>query len=187
MLRKEADIARSCLAQVNAMIAEMEAMNDQEEYYNSFRSLRDSIRIGNDRHWRLNELIAQAEEDIWTNESYLEIMEAAIKVMPPEFPFGRVKDLCVSLRISLSKKRRLEADLDAVVERGDAEVLALGWHLEEIQVTWAHLEKKRTRLLTCTKIHQEVLFSERGDSVAGIKRHHHDLSGDGVWILATAS
>ncbi|GKA37936.1 putative RNA-directed DNA polymerase, eukaryota, reverse transcriptase zinc-binding domain protein [Tanacetum coccineum] len=64
---------------------------------------------------------------------------------------------------------------------------ALGWHLEEIHVTWAYLEKKRTRLLTCTKIHQEVLFSERGDSVAGIKRHHHDLSGDGVWILATAS
>nr|GEV70265.1 hypothetical protein [Tanacetum cinerariifolium] len=25
--------------------------------------------------------------------------------------------------------------------------LALGWHLEEIHVTWAHLEKKRTRLL----------------------------------------
>ncbi|GKC42062.1 hypothetical protein Tco_1059784 [Tanacetum coccineum] len=65
--------------------------------------------------------------------------------------------------------------------------LALGWHLEEIHVTWAHLEKKRTRLRTCTKIHQEVLFSERGDGVAGIKRRRRDLSGDGVWILATAS
>ncbi|GJV95487.1 hypothetical protein Tco_1547064 [Tanacetum coccineum] len=29
--------------------------------------------------------------------------------------------------------------------------LALGWHLEEIHVTWAHLEKKRTRLQTYTK------------------------------------
>ncbi|GKE26352.1 hypothetical protein Tco_1441736, partial [Tanacetum coccineum] len=28
----------------------------------------------------------------------------------------------------------------------------------------AHLEKKQTRLSTCTKIHQEVLFSKRGDS-----------------------
>ncbi|GKA68948.1 hypothetical protein Tco_0775012 [Tanacetum coccineum] len=64
---------------------------------------------------------------------------------------------------------------------------ALGWHLEEIHVTWAHLEKKRTRLRTCTKIHQEVLFSERGDGVAGIKRRRHDLSGDGVWILVTVS
>ncbi|GJW37771.1 gag-pol polyprotein [Tanacetum coccineum] len=29
--------------------------------------------------------------------------------------------------------------------------LALGWHLEEIHVTWAHLEKKRTRLRLYTK------------------------------------
>nr|GEX23430.1 protein kinase-like domain, concanavalin A-like lectin/glucanase domain protein [Tanacetum cinerariifolium] len=64
---------------------------------------------------------------------------------------------------------------------------SLGWHLEEVHVTWAHLEKKRTRLRTCTNIHQEVLFSERGDGAAGIKRRRHDLSGDGVWILATMS
>ncbi|GJR14935.1 hypothetical protein Tco_0797587 [Tanacetum coccineum] len=65
--------------------------------------------------------------------------------------------------------------------------LAFGWHLEDIHVTWAHLEKKQTRLRTCTKIHQEVLFSERGDGVTGIKRRRHDLSGDGVWILVTTS
>ncbi|GJZ96561.1 hypothetical protein Tco_0668895 [Tanacetum coccineum] len=65
--------------------------------------------------------------------------------------------------------------------------LALGWHLEEIHVTWDHLEKKRTRLRTCTKIHQEVLLTEHGDGVAGIKLRRCDLSGDGVWILATAS
>ncbi|GKG26785.1 hypothetical protein Tco_0402488, partial [Tanacetum coccineum] len=29
--------------------------------------------------------------------------------------------------------------------------LALGWLLEEVHVTWAHLEKKRTRLRTYTK------------------------------------
>nr|GEW63671.1 hypothetical protein [Tanacetum cinerariifolium] len=33
--------------------------------------------------------------------------------------------------------------------------LALGWHLEEIHVTLAHLKKKRTRIRTSTKIHQE--------------------------------
>ncbi|GJS12745.1 hypothetical protein Tco_0407217 [Tanacetum coccineum] len=58
--------------------------------------------------------------------------------------------------------------------------LALGWHLEEIHMTWAHLEKKRTRLRTCTKIRQEVLLTERGDGVAGTKRRCCDLSGDGV-------
>ncbi|GJS98867.1 hypothetical protein Tco_0820037 [Tanacetum coccineum] len=65
--------------------------------------------------------------------------------------------------------------------------LALGWHLEEIHVTWAHLEKKRTRLRTSTMIYQEVLLTKRGDGVAGIKRRRHDLSSDGVWILVTAS
>ncbi|GJU30725.1 hypothetical protein Tco_1174314 [Tanacetum coccineum] len=33
--------------------------------------------------------------------------------------------------------------------------LALGWHLEEIHVTWAHLEKKRTRLRLYTKYLEE--------------------------------
>ncbi|GJU06775.1 hypothetical protein Tco_1123205 [Tanacetum coccineum] len=35
---------------------------------------------------------------------------------------------------------------------------AFGRHLEEIHVTWAHLEKKQTRLQTYTNIAQEFLF-----------------------------
>ncbi|GKB40349.1 hypothetical protein Tco_0885291, partial [Tanacetum coccineum] len=31
----------------------------------------------------------------------------------------------------------------------------LGWHLEDIHVTWAHLEKKRTRLQLYTKVDEE--------------------------------
>ncbi|GJV82452.1 hypothetical protein Tco_1522350 [Tanacetum coccineum] len=33
--------------------------------------------------------------------------------------------------------------------------LALGWHLEEMHATWAHLEKKRTRLRLYTKYLKE--------------------------------
>ncbi|GKE30016.1 hypothetical protein Tco_1445400 [Tanacetum coccineum] len=33
--------------------------------------------------------------------------------------------------------------------------LALGWLLEEIHVTWTHLEKKQTRLRTYTKSHDD--------------------------------
>ncbi|GJT97777.1 hypothetical protein Tco_1093295 [Tanacetum coccineum] len=36
---------------------------------------------------------------------------------------------------------------------------AFGGHLEETHVTWAHLEKKRTRLQTYTNIAQEFLYS----------------------------
>ncbi|GJY60766.1 putative ribonuclease H-like domain-containing protein, partial [Tanacetum coccineum] len=34
--------------------------------------------------------------------------------------------------------------------------LAIGWHLKEIHMTWAHLEKKRTRLRLYTKNHEEL-------------------------------
>ncbi|GJV10617.1 hypothetical protein Tco_1352158 [Tanacetum coccineum] len=36
------------------------------------------------------------------------------------------------------------------------EFLALGWHLKEIHVTWAHLEKKQTRLRLYTKNYEEL-------------------------------
>ncbi|GJU58867.1 hypothetical protein Tco_1236633 [Tanacetum coccineum] len=64
---------------VNAMIAEMEAMDDQEEYYDSLMCLRDSRRMGNDKLMGLNEMIYEAEEEINTKEAHLEIMEATIK------------------------------------------------------------------------------------------------------------
>ncbi|GJY88692.1 hypothetical protein Tco_0503320 [Tanacetum coccineum] len=37
------------------------------------------------------------------------------------------------------------------------------------------------------QIHEEVLFIERGNGVAGIKRRRHDLSSVGVRDLATTS
>ncbi|GKA86674.1 hypothetical protein Tco_0808385 [Tanacetum coccineum] len=37
------------------------------------------------------------------------------------------------------------------------------------------------------QIHKEILFTERGDGVAGIKRRRRDLSSDSVRDLATAS
>nr|GEW20124.1 retrovirus-related Pol polyprotein from transposon TNT 1-94 [Tanacetum cinerariifolium] len=41
------------------------------------------------------------------------------------------------------------------IKQAPKAVLPLGWHLEEIHVTWAHLEKKRTRLQTYTKSLEE--------------------------------
>nr|GFC01865.1 hypothetical protein [Tanacetum cinerariifolium] len=37
------------------------------------------------------------------------------------------------------------------------------------------------------QIHEEVLFTKRGDGVTGIKRRRRDLSSDGVRDLATSS
>ncbi|GKA64531.1 hypothetical protein Tco_0764238 [Tanacetum coccineum] len=52
---------------------------------------------------------------------------------------------------------------------------ALGWHLEEIHVTWAYLEKKGTRLRLYTKSFEEIMHTERGDGVTNYKRRRHTL------------
>ncbi|GJX18026.1 hypothetical protein Tco_0218858, partial [Tanacetum coccineum] len=47
--------------------------------------------------------------------------------------------------------------------------------------------KETDKITDLHQIHEEVLFIERGDSVAGIKQRHRDLSNDGVRDLAMAS
>ncbi|GJT66297.1 hypothetical protein Tco_1017777 [Tanacetum coccineum] len=47
--------------------------------------------------------------------------------------------------------------------------LALGFHLEEIHMTWDHLEKKRTSLRLYTIYLEEIMLTERGDGIAGFK------------------
>ncbi|GKD09084.1 hypothetical protein Tco_1188769, partial [Tanacetum coccineum] len=76
--REEAQAVRSSLAQVRAMVAEMEAANDLDEYYDSLRCLRESWRIGEDKLRGLNETIAAAEDEISTLELHLETMDTAI-------------------------------------------------------------------------------------------------------------
>ncbi|GJY96304.1 hypothetical protein Tco_0513214 [Tanacetum coccineum] len=80
VLREEAQTARSCLGQLNAMIAKMEAMDNPKEVYDSLRSLRDNRRSENDKLIGLNEMIALAEEDIGMKEGHVEIMEATVNV-----------------------------------------------------------------------------------------------------------
>ncbi|GKA90570.1 hypothetical protein Tco_0812440 [Tanacetum coccineum] len=76
--REEAQAVRSLLAQVRAIVTEMEAVNDPDEYYDSLRCLRESWKIREDKLKGLNETIAVAEDEISTLESHLEIMDAAI-------------------------------------------------------------------------------------------------------------
>ncbi|GKC09071.1 hypothetical protein Tco_1000681 [Tanacetum coccineum] len=54
-------------------------------------------------------------------------------------------------------------------------IISLGWHLEEIHVTWDHLEKKRTRLRLYTKSFEEIAHTELGDGIANYKQRRHIL------------
>nr|GEX58289.1 zinc finger, CCHC-type [Tanacetum cinerariifolium] len=76
--REEAQTARSSLTQVRAMVAEMEALNDQDKYYDSLRCLRYNRRIREEKLKALNESIVVAKDYISVLESHLEIMDAEI-------------------------------------------------------------------------------------------------------------
>ncbi|GJV88620.1 hypothetical protein Tco_1532558 [Tanacetum coccineum] len=52
-----------------------------------------------------------------------------------------------------------EPDVDRCKRKKFTTLLALGWLLEEIHVTWAHLEKKRTRLRLYTKSLEEYAYN----------------------------
>ncbi|GJT26741.1 hypothetical protein Tco_0907016 [Tanacetum coccineum] len=67
------------------------------------------------------------------------------------------EDLDEEEAIKVTERKNLENDIeDETLEI--EKYFAFGRHLEEIHVTWAHLEKKRTRLRTYTNIAQEFLL-----------------------------
>ncbi|GKE95446.1 hypothetical protein Tco_1580301, partial [Tanacetum coccineum] len=47
--------------------------------------------------------------------------------------------------------------------------------------------EERYEITDLHQILEEILLTEHGDGVAGIKRRRRDLFGDGVWILVMAS
>nr|GEX98696.1 histone deacetylase 14 [Tanacetum cinerariifolium] len=78
VLRDEVDIAKSALDQVNAMIAEMEAMGDPFEYADSLGCLKDSKRILGWKIMGFNQRIEDTEGEIRNFEGHLDIMDASI-------------------------------------------------------------------------------------------------------------
>ncbi|GKA59047.1 hypothetical protein Tco_0758360 [Tanacetum coccineum] len=78
VLNDEVDVAKIALGQVNAMIAEIEAMNDPSEYADSLGCLKDSKRILGWKIMGLNQRIKDTEGEIRTFEGHLDIMDATI-------------------------------------------------------------------------------------------------------------
>ncbi|GJT77423.1 hypothetical protein Tco_1044148 [Tanacetum coccineum] len=164
--REEAQAVRSSLAQVRPMVAEMEAVNDLDEYYDSLRCLRESWRIGEDKPRGLNETIVVAEmrlahwNYIWRSWMLQSIPTTEVKVklsnrsgtlsgmangvsvlfciilwlmdclkvaqlsvvhdMHRLSQCTPMRPLSFRQRISLSKKHRLVAELEALGEREGA-------------------------------------------------------------------
>ncbi|GJY62230.1 hypothetical protein Tco_0462887 [Tanacetum coccineum] len=63
---------------------------------------------------------------------------------------------------------------------------ALGWLLEEIRVTWEHLEKKRTRLRLYTKSFEEIII-QKVEMASPTLATTSELDQDSVRNITTAS
>nr|GEY65776.1 hypothetical protein [Tanacetum cinerariifolium] len=125
-IHDEVAIVKGCIAQLTAVIAELQAMRDRDEVHDSLLAVKDAKRCEESKLLALNDVIAEALDDIDTQEVNVEILDDKMKVVfdrarSEEKSFvGLMRDLCFLLKISLSKKRRLVAELEALVERGDA-------------------------------------------------------------------
>ncbi|GJY42950.1 hypothetical protein Tco_0431163 [Tanacetum coccineum] len=77
----------------------------------------------------------------------------------PTRPMGRDQAKRKGKEATLSASSATIVDVETLARLTVNEYFSFGGHLEELHVTWAHLEKKRTRLQTYTNIAQEFLYS----------------------------
>ncbi|GJR66934.1 hypothetical protein Tco_0012999 [Tanacetum coccineum] len=97
-MHEEANTSRNLIRQLNALIAEMEAREDQGEMFDTLMDLRDDREAVNTKLLGLNALITQAEEEIETKEAQIEAMNGAIFIvqcMGVKLSWIIVKIVCV--------------------------------------------------------------------------------------------
>ncbi|GKA17133.1 hypothetical protein Tco_0696970 [Tanacetum coccineum] len=157
--REEAQAVRSSLAQVRAMVAEMEATNDLDEYYDSLRSgMANGVSVlFCIVLWLMNILpYLVYMGPFLILDKLSDVVESPRLAAKMKYMFSRSRgedesfaklmcDLCFALMISLSKKRRLVAELEASREwEGAAKPFE---HMKEIVARDAvTLEKLETLL-----------------------------------------
>ncbi|GJW97948.1 hypothetical protein Tco_0179756 [Tanacetum coccineum] len=77
-IREEANIARNFVRQLNALITETEALEDQGDLFNTLMDLRDDREAVQTKLQGLNGLITQAEQEIEMKEA--QVKSAAAKM-----------------------------------------------------------------------------------------------------------
>ncbi|GKD05381.1 hypothetical protein Tco_1180355, partial [Tanacetum coccineum] len=75
-MREEVQTSRNLLAQLTALIAELEAFMDPSEVFDTLLCLKDDVRDEQARLGVLDDCITQAEEHIEIKEEHVRVMEA---------------------------------------------------------------------------------------------------------------
>ncbi|GJZ71132.1 hypothetical protein Tco_0634983 [Tanacetum coccineum] len=81
VMREQARSSRNRLAQLNAMISEMEAINDPEEFYDALFCLSDDKRDEYNTPMAINDVIAEPEMKLTTKEAHIKIREVEINLV----------------------------------------------------------------------------------------------------------
>ncbi|GJS23699.1 hypothetical protein Tco_0452331 [Tanacetum coccineum] len=71
-MRDEVQTCRTLIGQLNALIAKLEAMEDQGEVFDTLISLREDRCNENDKLLGLNDLIAQALKETEAKEAHVD-------------------------------------------------------------------------------------------------------------------
>ncbi|GKB63658.1 hypothetical protein Tco_0919844 [Tanacetum coccineum] len=74
-MRDEANAIRSCIAQTTAVIAELQAMEDQDEVHDSLLAAKDAKRGEESKLLALHEVIVEALEEIESQGNNVEILD----------------------------------------------------------------------------------------------------------------
>nr|GEX65421.1 hypothetical protein [Tanacetum cinerariifolium] len=73
-MHKEAETVRGCINQMTALVTELQAMKNQDEVYNGLLATKDAKHGEESKLVALNDLIAEALDDIDTLEIDVEIL-----------------------------------------------------------------------------------------------------------------
>ncbi|GKD05377.1 hypothetical protein Tco_1180351 [Tanacetum coccineum] len=76
-MRDEVDTSRECIAQLTAIIVELQDLEDQDEVHDSLLAAKDAKRGDKGKLVALNDVIAEALGEIETQEANVEILDGA--------------------------------------------------------------------------------------------------------------
>ncbi|GJR36532.1 hypothetical protein Tco_1212216 [Tanacetum coccineum] len=107
-MREEANTTRNLVGQLNALIAEMEALEDQGELFDTLMDLRDDREAARTKLQGLNELITQAEQEIEIKEAQIQFLAMVLLGIKGFYKF------LLRVQLSTAKRRLSTAKLNLI-------------------------------------------------------------------------